>query len=134
MIETVGWPRFVDGVARAWRALPPAQRRRAVILTANYGEAGAIARFGPARGLPRPYSGHNSYWSFGRPPDGARPVLSVGLDEAYLARFFQDCRLVARLDNGLDLDNEEQRAPVEVCVGPRRPWSVLWPRLHHLDA
>jgi hypothetical protein len=29
------------------------------------GEAGAIARYGPALGIPRAYSGHNAFWRFG---------------------------------------------------------------------
>ena len=39
----------------------------------------------------------------------------------------------ARLDNGVDVDNEEQGLPVAVCTGPTASWAVLWPRLHHLD-
>lgn len=66
--ETIGWPEFADSVAAVHRGLPPAERDRAVMLTANYGEAGALARYGPARGLPRAYSGHNSMVTFaGRP-------------------------------------------------------------------
>jgi hypothetical protein len=128
VLETVGWPRFVDRVASV---APP----NVVIFTANYGEAGAIRRYGPTRGLPTAYSGHNSFWSFGRPPGSAGPILAVGFDSlAYLARFFTGCRVVARYDNGLRIDNEEQGARLWLCEGPRRPWAVLWPRLHHLDA
>jgi hypothetical protein len=55
-------------------------------------------------------------------------------DPRYLARFFRGCRSVGRLDNGAGLDSDEQGAPIEVCSAPRRPWSALWPDLHHLDA
>jgi len=37
----------------------------AVVLTANYGEAGALDRFGA--GLPGVYSGQNEFWYRGRP-------------------------------------------------------------------
>ena len=87
------------------------------------------------RGLPRPYSGHNSYTSFGRPPGRAGPVIAVGFDDrSYLARFFVGCRVAARYDNGLELDQEEQGAPFSVCRAPRRPWRSMWEQLHHLDA
>jgi hypothetical protein len=133
--ETVRWPRFVDAVAGVWRSLPTGERGRAVIFTVNYGEAGAIARYGPERGLPRPYSGHNSYTSFGRPPDRAGPVIAVGFDDrSYLARFFAGCRVAARYDDGLGLDQEEQGAPISICRAPLRPWREIWGRLHHLDA
>ena len=134
-LETVGWPRFVDSVAQVRRRLPPAQRARAVIFTANYGEAGAIQQYGRSRGLRRAYSGHNSFASFGQPPAGAAPVIAIGFsDRAYLARFFRSCRLALRFDNRLQVDNEEQGAPIDVCAGPRQPWPRLWPQLHHLDA
>ena len=133
-IETIGWPTFTATVAHVWSELSPADRARAVVLTANYGEAGAIGRYGPALGIPRVYSGHNAFWRFGRPPDGARPVVVVGYrDPAYLRRSFSGCVLSARIDNGVSLDNEEQGAPVWTCANTVEPWSTLWPRLRSLD-
>ncbi|MEK8105268.1 hypothetical protein NKG94_08915 [Micromonospora sp. M12] len=76
--ETIGWPAFADSIAAVHRGLPPQERSRAVVLTGNYGEAGAVARYGPARGLPRAYSGHNSMVDFGRPPADADVVIAVG--------------------------------------------------------
>src|SRR3954469_23665641 len=134
-LETIGWRRFVDSVAQVRQRLPPAQRARAVIFTANYGEAGAIQQYGRSRGLPRAYSGHNSFARFAEPPAAGAPVIAIGFrDRAYLARFFRDCRLALRFDNRLQVDNEEQGAPIDVCTGPMQPWPRLWPRLHHLDA
>ena len=49
------------------------------------------------------------------------------------ARTLFTCRVVDRLDNGVDVDNEEQGEPVAVCTDPRLPWPTLWDRLHHLD-
>ncbi|MFF2085916.1 ArnT family glycosyltransferase [Nocardia sp. NPDC058176] len=69
--ETIGWPRYVEQIAAAH---PPG----AAILTANYGEAGAIERYGAEYGLPTPHSGHNAYWWWGPPPDSATEVLTVG--------------------------------------------------------
>ena len=52
-IETIGWPGFAATVARVWNRLPAAERANAVVYATNYGEAGAIARYGPALGIPR---------------------------------------------------------------------------------
>jgi 4-amino-4-deoxy-L-arabinose transferase-like glycosyltransferase len=132
--ETVGWPRFAAEVARVYRALPPAERSRAVIFTANYGEAGALDRYGPALGLPRPYSPHNGYWYFGRPADTGGPVIVVGPEgPAQLQQYWAEVTVAGRIDNGVGLDNEEQGLPVWVCRGQREPWAVLWPRLKHLS-
>ncbi|MFI0773880.1 hypothetical protein [Streptomyces sp. NPDC021212] len=57
--EQIGWPALVDAAATGWSRVPADRRARAVILTENYGEAGALARYGPrAVGCPpvlRPY-------------------------------------------------------------------------------
>jgi hypothetical protein len=129
--ETVGWPAFVETVAAVYDSLP--DRAGAVIFTSNYGEAGAIERYGPAHGLPDPYSGHNAYWRWGPPPDAATgPVIVVGEVPAGLLGC-GSLTLAATHDNGLDLDNEEQGAPVRVCRDRAAGWSQLWPALRHLS-
>jgi 4-amino-4-deoxy-L-arabinose transferase-like glycosyltransferase len=128
--EMVGWPQFTRTIAGVYRRLP--DRRRAVLLTRNYGEAGAIDRYGPALGLPHAYSGHNAYGDWGPPPPGAAPVIAVGLRPHELAARLRGCREAARIDNGLGVDNQEQGTAVMVCAGPRRAWAREWPALRHL--
>lgn len=123
--ETIGWPDLVDAVAAVYRD-------DGVILTGNYGEAGAIERYGPERGLPQPYSGHNAYADWGPPPDGAAPVVTVGLAPTEMAAHLEGCRVVARIDNSGDVDNDEQGEPVMLCRAPRGSWSEQWPELRHL--
>lgn len=54
--ETIGWPQL------------------------NYGEAGALDRYGRACGLPAAFSGHNSYWRW-RPPGSSQSVtIAIGSD------------------------------------------------------
>ena len=130
--EQVAWPRYVDTVAAVWSGLRPSERARGLVVTANYGEAGAIERYGPARGLPPPYSGHNGYARWRVPVGGAGPVVVVGYRQAAAERLFVGCRPAATLDNGLGLDTEEQGAPVRLCTGPARPWAELWPMVTHL--
>lgn len=135
LLETVGWQRFADAVERVAARLPPGERAGAVVFTENYGEAGALRRYGRERGLPPAYSGHNSFGSFGRPPDDAGPVIVVGFETRRGAAVrFEGCRPAGRFDNGLDVDNEEQGGRFFVCERPRRPWAEIWPALHHLDA
>jgi 4-amino-4-deoxy-L-arabinose transferase-like glycosyltransferase len=129
--EQYGWPEFASTVARAWQVIPADERGRAVIFTANYGQAGAIEHFGPEHGLPQPYSGHMSYADWGPPPDTMTgPVLLVGeFPEGYALR--HGCQVVAVQDNGIGLANEEQDTPVSVCSPPNQPWSQIWPGLRH---
>jgi hypothetical protein len=131
--EQVGWPEFTSAVAAQWSAIPAEQRSRAVIFTSNYGEAGALARYGPRHGLPMPYSGHMSHADWGPPPDSAvGPVLLVyQKDNHLIERFFTGCRQVGRVDNGQGLDNGEQNAPIALCSGTTKPWAALWPSLRY---
>ncbi len=126
--ETVGWPQFVRSVAGAYRRAGPA----AVIFTSNYGEAGAVDRFGPALGLPGAYSGHNGFAEWGPPADRPGPVVAVGLARSELAAHFNACRLFARVGNSAGVDNEERGEPVDICAGTRAPWSRMWGTLRHL--
>ncbi|MDL4817855.1 ArnT family glycosyltransferase [Actinomadura opuntiae] len=134
--ETVGWPRFAREVARVHRTLPPDERAKATIVVGNYGEAGALDRYGPGLGLPRAYSGHTGFWYFGRPPDTGGPTIVVGPEDlaegARLHRYWTDVRAVGRIDDGVGLDNQEQGKPVWVCRGQRAPWTQLWPEFKSL--
>jgi hypothetical protein len=131
--ETVGWPRLVQTVGEVWATLPVEERDRAVVLTANYGQAGAIERYGRAHGLPRPLSGHNAYGLWGPPAEDVDVAVIVGLPERYLQTFFTDLTLATRIDNGHGIDNEDQGAPVWIARGLRMPWQQAWPRLRHLN-
>ncbi|MFG3700969.1 glycosyltransferase family 39 protein [Micromonospora sp. NPDC047620] len=125
--ETIGWPAFADSLATVHRGLPADQRQRAVILTANYGEAGAVARYGPARDLPPAYSGHNSMAAFGRPPETADVVLAVGFARPDRLRgWFSEVTLAGRVDQRVEVDNDENGGPIWLCRGLRRPWAAIW--------
>lgn len=131
--ETVAWPTYVHEIATAWNGLPASVRAHAAILTSNYGEAGAIDRYGPALGLPTAYSGHMGFSYWGPPPASTTTVLGVGFEAGYLDRFFADVRLISRLDNHLEVNNDEQHAPIWFATGLRSSWTALWPRLKDLD-
>ncbi|WP_433384184.1 hypothetical protein [Micromonospora sp. KLBMP9576] len=125
--ETIGWRGFADSLAAVHRGLPVDQRQRAVILTGNYGEAGAVTRYGPARGLPPVCSGHNSMAAFGRPPEHADVVIAVGIEEPeQLRSWFTEVTLAGRVDQRVAVDNDENDGPIWVCRGLRRPWAEIW--------
>ncbi|MGH1561325.1 glycosyltransferase family 39 protein [Mumia sp. DW29H23] len=131
--DQVGWPAYVRQVAAAWDGLTAAERADAAIVTSNYGEAGAIDRYGPALGLPTPYSGQNALHDQARPPDDTETVVFVGGQYGFARTLFDSCEVVGRLDNGVGVDNEEEGLPIGVCRGPSRPWPELWDELRHLD-
>jgi hypothetical protein len=131
--DSVGWPEYVKTVADVYRGLSIEDQSRAVLYTSNYGEAGALDRYGPDYVLPAVYSGHNELWYAGPPPDSATVVVAWTQNVAGLSRFFASCEAKAEMDNGVGVDNEEQGSMVAVCREPRGGWSAVWPQLQHYD-
>jgi 4-amino-4-deoxy-L-arabinose transferase-like glycosyltransferase len=125
--DSIGWPAYARQMTAPYDGLPDASR--AVIVTSNYGEAGAVAHYRPDVPV---FSAHNALFDQARPPDATTTVVFVGGEYGYARRFFT-CHVVDRLDDGVGVDNEEQGEPVAVCTRPRASWPVLWDRLHHLD-
>jgi len=128
--ETVGWPQLTRQVADVYDALPGNQRGDASIFTSNYGEAGALAIYGPASGLPQPLSGHNTYWLWG--PAGApdRVVVAVGSVDQ-LRPHFARCRRDSTFHSPDDVDNDENGTAIWICTGPRGAWASFWSDLRH---
>ena len=92
------------------------------IFTRNYGQAGAVERYGPEYGLPQPYSGHMSYADWGPPPDSASGcVVVVGPRHAA----FTGCLVV--VTHEAVIENEEDGTEVAVCDPV--DWSRVWPEL-----
>jgi Dolichyl-phosphate-mannose-protein mannosyltransferase len=127
LAETIAWPKEVALVAREYDSLPASQRAQTAILTGNYGEAGAIDRYGPGLALPQAYSGANNFWLWGPPPAGDRSVIAVNMDPALLHREFARVRLVATFRNGLGVSDDEQGVQVFIATGLRSSWAQAWP-------
>ena len=114
--DSVGWPAYVAPGHRVYDALPDRGARRRVHLQLRRGRRAAPR---PAR---RPvYSAQNALYDQARPPDTVTTVVVVGGQYPEVRGLFDRCTVRARLDNGVDVDNEEQGLPVAVCTGPVGP-------------
>jgi 4-amino-4-deoxy-L-arabinose transferase-like glycosyltransferase len=132
--EQVGWPELTSTVAAVYDGLPADERGRAVIVTRNYGEAGALERFGPQYGLPKVYSGHNAYAGWGRPPEGADVVIVLGsqrygLPLDWVRDSCQSASIVGHSGNSAGLKNAEQDRPIWLCRGLNQTWNQIWPTI-----
>ncbi len=125
--DQVGWPAYAAQIEAVYRQLP--STGDAVVVTSNYGEAGAVARF---TDLPV-HSGHNALGELGPPPTTTRTVVWVGGQLPVAEPLFEQCDTVDLLDNGVGVDNEEQGMPIAVCTDPVVSWPLLWERVRHLD-
>ena len=123
--DEIGWPQMTAQVARDWRALPAGVRAHAAVLAENYGEAGALAHYGPAAGLPQPLSGHLS-WQYWRPASlPQRDALTVGFAWSDLGRLCAARRILSRIEMPYRLGNEEQGRLIAFCR-LRAPLGSMW--------
>jgi hypothetical protein len=120
-----GWEALARTLTGVADAIPESERRRAVILTENYGQAGAVDYFGPALGLPPAISGHNSYHLWGhRDWDGGTAIV-VGRTESELGEWCSQVERVATTDCGYCMPFENHK-PIWLCRQLRRPVDELW--------
>ena len=125
--EEIGWPSEVEVLASVWRSLPSSEREHATLLTGNYGEAGAVDRYGASFGLPHVYSGANNYWLWGPPPVTDTTAVAIDVDPALLRQEFKHVAQVATYHNGLGVSDDEEGATIYVATGLRSSWATAWP-------
>ena len=131
--EMYGWPDLAHHVAAAYSALPPSDRRGAMILAANYGEAGALDLYGPGLGLPPVVSPHLTYYYWAPARMSPDVVIALGYDRTELEPLFADVTQVGTISNSYGVTNQEAGRPIFVCRSPRRPLWQAWLSLRALD-
>jgi 4-amino-4-deoxy-L-arabinose transferase-like glycosyltransferase len=131
--EMIAWPKLVALVAHEYDSIPTAERARTAVLTGNYGEAGAIDRYGSGFGLPQAYSGQNNFWLWGPPPAPDRLAVVVDIGPGLLEEVFTHVRRVATFENGLGVSDDEEGAPIYLVSGLRTSWAAAWPKFRHYD-
>jgi hypothetical protein len=127
MADRFGWPEMAAEVARIYHSLPPEDQKRAAIFGQNYGQAGAIDRFGPALGLPKAISGHLSYYLWG--PRGYTGDVMIVMDDRRerLQELFQSVEYGGHVDHPYSMPYEH--FDVWVCRGPKEPLAAFWPEI-----
>ena len=126
--DSIGWPQLAREVAAIAGRHPGA-----TILAVNYGEAGALAHYGPALGLNSVYADQNGYSRFGHPTGRSAVTIAVGYGPQALQPYWRSCVVAGHIDNEQDVANIEQGLPILVCTGQEYSWEQLWPLLMHYD-
>jgi 4-amino-4-deoxy-L-arabinose transferase-like glycosyltransferase len=138
LADRYGWERLVDDVEDVVSTLSPAELENTVIFGASYGQAAPVEHLGRGRGLPPVYSGHNSYYFWGPPPDSVEVAVFVGFsEEGPDGRMQPDPRL-QELFARVELAHVHRCAwcmawrdemPIWIAREPKRPFSELWSEL-----
>ncbi len=121
--DCFGWRELVAAVAGVYKGLSQADQARCAVFAGDYGKAAAIDFFGPAHGLPKAISGHNSYWLWG--PRGAtgEVVIAVGVSRRELQEVFESVEEVAESETKYGLAS---RARIFLCRRAKKPLDQLW--------
>ncbi len=130
--DMFGWEDMAAKVAAVYRALPPAERAKAVFFGNNYGEAGAIDVFGPPLGLPPAISGHNNYFLWGPQGHDGSVVILLAQDPARISQAFGSVQAMGRIDHPYAMPYETGLT-IYVARQPKLPMAQLWPRLKHYE-
>ena len=107
MADEIGWPELVAQVAAVRDTLSPQDRSRLAVLANNYGEAGALALYGPQYNLPTPISSTNTFHLRGYGPYAPETVIVLGGDLEDQLRNFESCEVAARVVIPYGVRNEE---------------------------
>ena len=127
MRDETGWPEFVEQIAHVRDALPPSDRSHLGILAGNYGEAGALALYGPALQLPEPIALVNSFYYRGYPTPPPQTLIVVGEDPKDLMPLFGSCTVATYLTTQYHVDRpDSENGPVLICRDPKFRWSQFW--------
>lgn len=119
-----GWPEMAAEVERVWLSLPPEERRHAVVLCNNYGEASAIdllKRHPEMKVVGR----HNNWWLWGPGNWDGSVAVVVGEVPPSLRSSFSSYQVVKRLSLSWAVP-EEARAEVAVARGLNGSVRKFW--------
>jgi hypothetical protein len=128
LADRLGWKELASDVAAVYHSLPPEERSRTVIVSTNYGEAGAVELFGPEFGLPPVYATHNNFFLWGPPSDSMKTYIAVFVDRRGIEDKF-DSVVEAGIHTCADCTRPQQRIPIYLARGPKfsitKEWSAF---------
>lgn len=130
--DRFGWDSMVAATADVYNALPEEERAQAVILTSNYGEAGALEMSQETFGSTPIISGHNTYYLWGPHGASGEVVIALGLPQEFLEQFWGSVETAGTHVCRYCLD-DENNMPIFVLREPRTSFDQIWPELKHYD-
>jgi hypothetical protein len=130
--STVGWISITKQMTAIYRALPPSERDTTVIVSSDYGVAGALQVYGKATLLPESFSPQLSDFFWLPKHLAATDALMVGYDPSQVGWMCASSKVVAHLTVPYHVVNLEQGAPITLC-NLRAPLPELWGRLRNFS-
>jgi len=128
--DRFGWQDLVAQVAGIYNALPPEERAVTGILTANYGQAGAIDVLGEKYGLPPAISGHQNYWLWGpRGYTGEEMIVVNNATPEEMRATYKSCTVAGVRNDPYAMPWEH--GSIYLCRGRKTSYQAGWNDLKH---
>ena len=125
MAQMTGWHDVADKLADTYLSLPPADRSKAGIIVADYGEASSVNIYRPD--VPTAISGHQNYWYWGPRGHDGSVMIAFGLPRDVLEREFNSVTEVARMIN--EWGEHDENGPIYLCRGAKKDLREAWPSM-----
>lgn len=119
-----GWENMVATVAEVYESLSPEEQKDCIILTRNYGQAGAIDFFGKRYGLPNALCTFMTYYYWGPGDRSGEVAITVGLSRENIA-LYQEAGLAATVANER-VNRFENNVPILLCRKPTKSIQEAW--------
>jgi hypothetical protein len=126
-----GWPEMADSVARVCAGLTPEEMQHAIVIVDNYGEAGALERFGSGR-VPRVVCQHNNWFLWGPPAWDGRLAILVRRDSTEARKEFDSVQVGGFIDHPLAMPYE-RNLPILVARGFHLDLKAAWAQGKHFE-
>jgi hypothetical protein len=123
--DRFGWQNLAATVAGVYHELDDSLRTRCLIVTTNYGEAGAINYYREVYDLPRAASQHNNYFLWGPGETSGDVLLTVNYDPDNLKTDYQSVVQVGTVVSEWAMPYETD-VPICLCTSLKRPWYDVW--------
>ena len=130
--DRYGWREMVTAVKAAYDTLTPQEQAEACIVASNYGEAGAIDFYGPALGLPKAISGHNSYFVWGPQGCTGKLIITINARLQDLAGRFESVAPAGQTACTYCMPFENN-AVIGIARGLKIPLETAWPGIKNFN-
>jgi len=129
-----GWENMAQTVSNVYTSLPKDEQQRCLVLTSNYGEAGAISYYARQYPLPPVISGHNNYWLWG-PGNVKEDFIIIRLGGGTIenqSKYYGKVTHAATTKSTYSMPYENN-LPVYVCKNAKYSLLKEWPNFKHYD-
>ena len=132
LADRTGWEDFISQIDAVLATLSAEDRSRALLFAPDYGHAGAMELWGPARGFPPVICTQNSYYHWSMGHTDSEVLITVGVSESRLRELFGEVNRVGTVTCSTCMSWRKGRA-IHVSRRPIVPLSSVWPELRHYE-